>query len=359
MTKRRDPHAQGDLPFAAPVDPELPSTRYQGSKAKLLPWIAEILRAERFDTALDLFSGTASVSYLLKSLGKRVHANDVLRANAEVARALVENPGVRLEERDAKALTTRRPDATYDDFIARTFDGVFFLPEENAWLDVVSRNIALMPDGPRKSLAYFALFQACLKKRPFNLFHRKNLDLRLADVKRSFGNKRTWDAPFEEHFLQALGEGNRAVFDDGRAHVVTAEDALRLEAAADLVYLDPPYMNGRGEATDYLDFYHFLEGLTELDAWPSRIARDRAHLPYARRESPFASKTTVGPALASLFERHRRSTLVVSYRSDGVPSTGELSAMLTAVGKKVSVHHADHQYALSTKRTRELLFVAR
>jgi adenine-specific DNA methylase len=356
--KRREPESQGDLPFSAPVDPALPTTRYQGSKAKLTPWLRSIFGGLTFSSALDLFSGTASVAYLFKSMGKLVHANDVLVANAHVARALVANPGVRLDPARAASLFEKKRGAKASTFIQKTFRGVFFLPEENRWLDVVAENIAAMPEGPERSLAYFALFQACLKKRPFNLFHRKNLGLRLADVERSFGNKRTWDAPFEEHFLEALGEANRAVFDDGRAHRVTSSDALVLEATADLVYLDPPYVNGRGEAIDYVDFYHFLEGLTDLDAWPGRLDATRPHKPIVHERSAFSSAKEIGPALARLFDRHRRSTLVVSYREDGVPSPGELTQMLQSVGKQVTVQHADQQYALSKKRTHELVFVA-
>ncbi len=357
--RRRDPHDQGQLDFASGPPPEPPTTRYQGSKAKLSPWLRGIFSELPFDSALDLFSGTASVSFLLKTLGKRVHSNDALRANGHVARAIVQNDEKRLDATDARRLFVPIRPISEPGFITRTFDDVFFLPDENAWLDVVASNIARMPDPFEQSLAYFALFQACLKKRPFNLFHRKNLGLRLADVARSFGNKRTWDAPFEDHFMQALGEANRAVFDAGPKHVVTVADALTLEATADLVYIDPPYMNDRGEAVDYLDFYHFLEGLTELDAWPSRIARDRAHLPYTKKDAPLLARASVGPAFAALFERHKQSTLVLSYRSDGVPSAGELGAMLQAVGKSVTVHHADQKYALSKKRTHELLFVAR
>jgi len=339
------------------MPPPLVKTRYQGSKAKLAPFLAPIFSSLAFDTALDLFSGTASVSYLLKTLGKRVHANDLLRANASVARALVVNDSVRLDTDRAERLFEKRRGAAFR-FVSETFGGIYFLPEENAWLDTVAENIRAVADPFEKSLAEYALFQACLKKRPFNLFHRKNLEIRTRSVTRTFGNKTTWDAPFETHFKAALKEANRAVFDNGKKHVVTNEDALALEATADLVYLDPPYMNARGVSVDYLGFYHFLEGLTEIEQWPARIDRRRRHLPYQRRESPFFSAKTIVRAFADLFERHRQSTLVVSYRSDGIPSLEELKRMLEALGKRVRVHEAEHKYALAARATRELVLVA-
>ena len=47
----------------------IPSTRFQGSKRKMLPWLHEILSDIRFDTVLDAFGGSACVSYLLKRMG--------------------------------------------------------------------------------------------------------------------------------------------------------------------------------------------------------------------------------------------------------------------------------------------------
>lgn len=58
----------------------------------------------------------------------------------------------------------------------------------------------------KKAIAYNALFQSCLAKRPYNLFHRKNLEMRTRDVVRGFGNKATWDRPFSEHFRTFVNE---------------------------------------------------------------------------------------------------------------------------------------------------------
>src|SRR5436190_1005514 len=81
--------------------------------------------------------------------------------------------------------------------------------------------------------------------RPFNLFHRANLSMRTKEVSRSFGNKTTWERPFETHFRQAAHVANLAVFEDQRQHRALSQDALTCEATAELVYLDPPYANAR------------------------------------------------------------------------------------------------------------------
>jgi len=73
-----------------------PSTRYQGSKARLADWIWEQIADLNFHTCLDAFGGTGAVAYRLKQEGKAVTYNDRLRFNYLIGRALVENSRVRL-----------------------------------------------------------------------------------------------------------------------------------------------------------------------------------------------------------------------------------------------------------------------
>jgi adenine-specific DNA-methyltransferase len=214
MSKAKVTSAQGRLRIKD--EPRFPSTRFQGSKARMVGFLAKIFRELSFDSALDAFAGTGAVAYLLKTLGKKVIANDALASNGLMLRALIENRSVTLNEKRALELFDRRSRVPYDDFVARTFSGIYFLDEENQAIDVAAQNIARITHPFERGLASFALFQACLKKRPFNLFHRKNLALRTRDVTRSFGNKVTWDTPLEQHFVSALREANRAVFDSGR-----------------------------------------------------------------------------------------------------------------------------------------------
>ena len=52
---------------------EFPSTRYQGSKRKITPWLWDCFRELDFSSALDVFGGTGSVSFLLKKMGKHLN----------------------------------------------------------------------------------------------------------------------------------------------------------------------------------------------------------------------------------------------------------------------------------------------
>ncbi len=133
-----------------------PSTRYQGSKLKLLDWIWGNIQEIPFHSALDAFGGTGVVSYLLKDRGKEVTYNDILRFNHLIGTALVENSDVTLAPNDLEAVLTRQPDRPYDDFISRTFHDTFFTDDENQWLDVVSQNIPHLSNRYKQSLAWFA-----------------------------------------------------------------------------------------------------------------------------------------------------------------------------------------------------------
>jgi len=360
-TQRIGPSNRKDAAALAGSHRFPPSTRYQGSKRKLLGWIGEQLAPLEFRTALDLFSGTASVAYLLKSRGISVTCNDYLQINWQIATALVENSSVRLDDEDLDFLTRRHADVAYDDFIARTFRGIYFTDEENVWLDVVAQNIPRMADRYRQALAWYAVAQACLRKRPYNLFHRSNLYMRTASVVRRFGNKVTWDSPFDTQFRHFAHAANEAVFETGATCRAMCRDALAVEAGYDLVYIDPPYVSGRGKGVDYFGFYHFLEGMLDYPNWGDRIDLARKHRPLAGLRSVWSDARTIRDAFAELLERHRDSILVISYRSDGIPSESELLDLLRAFKQDVRcVEYGAYQYALSTnRRSRELLLIGR
>ena len=338
-----------------------PSTRYRGSKAKLLSWIWTHLQSLDFHSALDGFGGTASVSYLLKSHGKEITYNDNLKFNYHVGHALIANSRVRLTDEDVKFLLKRHRGITYDDFITRTFRGVYFTKQENEWLDMVIQNIQHLPGPYKRSVAYFALFQACLIKRPYNLFHRKNLYMRLANVERSFGNKTTWDTSFEQHFKRFVSEINEAIFNSGVTCQATNYDALEVPNDYDLVYLDAPYISKKGQMDDYLWLYHFLEGIVDYDNWSDHIDFSQKHRPFQKERPTWSDEKHILNYFRDILDHYRNSTLVLAYRNDGLPREEELVKLMKQFKKKVKVvHYGEYQYALSSNgHSRELMIIGR
>ena len=68
-----------------------PSTRYMGSKNKIILNIWEHIRELEFDSVLDAFGGSNVVGYFLKCQGKRVITNDFLTFSSIVSKAIIEN----------------------------------------------------------------------------------------------------------------------------------------------------------------------------------------------------------------------------------------------------------------------------
>ncbi|NOT01087.1 MAG: DNA methyltransferase [Phycisphaerales bacterium] len=337
----------------------MPPTRFQGSKRKLAGWIVGQIAGLHFDTVLDAFGGTGAVAFEFKRLGKCVAYNDLLRFNHWIGTAIIENGTDRLTRADIDAVRTIDPSRTYDDLIARTFADIYFTDDENRWLDVAVQNISAMSNRRRQALACYALFQSALAKRPYNLFHRRNLYMRSANVTRTFGNKVTWDRPFDLHFRRFAEQANACVFDNGRPCRALNRDACDVPGSFDLVYIDPPYVNARGTGVDYHHFYHFLEGLVDYPRWAERIDYASRHRRLLPMESPWTSPSTIHAAFRRVFERFADSILVVSYRSDGVPTIDELQAMLKRCKRDVRViEHARYQYVLSTnRRSHEVLLI--
>ncbi|MBN1311554.1 MAG: DNA adenine methylase [Anaerolineae bacterium] len=328
--------------------PVFPSTRYQGSKRKLADWIWENVEHLEFDTVLDAFGGTGAAAYRFKQAGKQVTYNDILTFNYTIGMALIENSHVVLDDSEVEQLLQRDPSYDYRRFIAETFEGIYFTRSENEWLDIAIQNIERrLADPYKRALALFALYQACLSKRPYNLFHRKNLYLRQADVPRSFGNKKTWDAPFEKHFRKFIAEANAAVFDNGRRNKALNQDVMTLPAGCDLVYIDPPYMSRKGVSVNYHAFYHFLEGLTRYEGWAGLVDFETRHRRLKQQPSAWDNPDYIRDAFDLLFERFSDSILVVSYRSDGIPAVGELSNLLRRYKHSLTQTILPQQYALS------------
>lgn len=336
-----------------------PQTRYQGSKAKLAEWIWSRTADLDFSTCLDAFGGTGAVAYRFKQAGKQVTYNDILRFNHYFGRALIENDRICLTAEDIDRLMVKQPEIEYPHFVRETFHDIYFTDEENEWIDQTLANIRRLRNPYKFSLAFFALCQACIIKRPYNLFHRKNLYIRLAEVERSFGNKTTWDKPFEEWFRVFAAEANDAVFDNEQQNRAVNMDAVDVPGEYDLVYIDTPYISQKGAAVDYLAFYHFLEGLTMYDEWSEKIDRESKHRRLKLQSNDWTDKNRIPAAFDRLFERYQSSILAVSYRSDGIPSESDLKSLLRRYKRDVRVERfGTYKYVLSTNpESEEILLI--
>ncbi len=340
-----------------PQEWQFPTTRYRGSKRKILPWIWGCIKDLQFDSALDLFGGTGSVSLLLKRMGKKVVFNDYLRFNYLSGVAFIENSTVQVTTNDLEFLLGHHSSVSASDFIARTFHRHYYRANENKWLDQFIANIHALSKfykgtvlQQKQAIAIWSLGQACLIKRPFNLFHRRNLALRVRSAERNFGNKTTWDTPFPDAFLSFISEANASIFDNGIRNKAMHSDSLKVaQAGYGLVYLDPPYFFPEQTDFDYRDLYHFLEGISLYEKWPHLIDYSTHNLRLAKNgiHWPVHSETELTKIYASIVSRFKDSIIVISHKSGSTVPVGAIRKMLTENGKSVQAYWKRYKYALS------------
>jgi len=318
-----------------------PQLRFMGSKFRLLPWIHTVLSEIEFDSAIDAFSGSGCVSFLLKCMGKQVSSNDFMRFSATIAEATIENPGLQLETDDVECLLSY--DRHHPHFIERTFSGVFFSPEDLRFLDRVSWNLRALDDPYKRALALSALIRSCVKRQPRGVFTVAG------DPEKYKDGRRDLRLSLREHFLEHVHAYNSAAFDNGRRNSATHGDVFSLNSnGVDLIYLDPPYVP-RSDDNCYMKRYHFLEGLSVY--WEGlEILEDTRVRKVKKPYTPFSYRRTAHDAFEKLFAGFADATIVLSYSSNGYPDLESLLTLMKRYKKSVDVFSTTHTYHFGTHR---------
>jgi adenine-specific DNA-methyltransferase len=316
-----------------------PRIRFMGSKYKLAPQLAELFATLPPGPAVDAFSGSGIVAYTLKASGRPVIANDHLAFAATLAEAVVANDAERLSVEDVARICSGNRDGR--DFIARTFDGLYFPATDHAFLDAAWSHVDAMV-GAKRALALSALCLAAAWKQPRGVFTVTTP--RYDDGRRQF--RMSLDALFRE----AVERFNGAVFAGSASSQARCGDVFALDPTGVAVaYLDPPYAPPRDD-TCYVKRYHFLEGLAtywrgQEIMWETRTRK------LAKRPTPFGSKRTAAAALDRLFEHFPQATLVVSYGSNAALDAAQVEALLGRHKRSVRRIEIPHRYAFGTHST--------
>jgi adenine-specific DNA-methyltransferase len=345
-------------PAPAPPDEanrvaSFPRLRYMGSKYRLVPHLAAAFSEIGGQTALDAFSGSGVVSYLLKTLGYQVTASDFLNFPSVIARATVVNQHETLTADDVETICG--PPADERDFIQQTFRGMYFTEDDLRFLDSAWSHIDQL-SGHKKDLAISSLVLSAARRQPRGVF--TFTDLRYDDGRRDLR------LSLREHFRERVQEYNRAVFDSSRPCAARRSDVFDLPATRyDLVYLDPPYAPPKDDNC-YIKRYHFLEGLSLY--WRGQaIMHNTRTKKLEKRYTPFSYKHTVTEALRRTFTQFRESAIVLSYSSNAVPDADTIAALLREVKSDVEVRLIDHTYTFGThaaaqrRAVSEYLFIGR
>lgn len=316
-----------------------PATRYMGSKNKLLGHIWEASAQFKFESVIDLFSGSGVVSYMYKTHGKQVISNDYMSMGCVVSKALIENNNVILTEEECDKLMD--PATKTDGFVESTFKGIYFSDADNHFIDIVRENIKKLDNEYKQAIAMEALIRTCVKKRPRGIF--TYVGDRYNDGRRDLIKS------FPEHYREAVAIINAAVFSNGQNNRAYNMDSMEFAETADLVYIDPPYYTPKSD-NEYVRRYHFVEGLAR-DWQGVEIQESTKTKKFKSYPTPFSTKDGAADAFDKIFRRYSDSVLIVSYSSNSLPNMDDMLSLLRKYKENVSVMPVDYKYSFGTRET--------
>lgn len=315
-----------------------PPTRFMGSKRKLLPEIWSVASQFKFETAVDLFSGSGIVDYMFKSQGKSVISNDYMAMSATFTKAMIENSNVTLPVEEARKLLEVQKES--DHFVFNTFKGLYFTDEENNLIDTLRTNIAGIKDQYKRAIAMTALIRAYTKKRPRGIFTYTG--------DRYNDGRKDLIKSLEQQFLEAVDAVNGAVFDNGKLCSSRFGDAMDFKVKqADLVYIDPPYYSPLSD-NEYVRRYHFIEGLAR-DWKGVEIQQNTLTKKFKSYPTPFSTKNGAADAFDKMFKKFADSILIVSYSSNSQPTQEEMIAIMAKYKHNVEVVPIDYKYSFGNQ----------
>lgn len=330
-----------------------PSTRYMGSKEKLLPYIAAVTDTLSFSSVVDLFSGSGAVSYLFKAMGKKVISNDFMTFSSLFSKAMIENNSTVLSQQSLEKVM--QPNIKNDEFVESTFQGLYFSDEDNLFIDTVRSNLKLIHNEYEHAIVVTALVRACMKKRPRGIFTYTG--------DRYNDGRRDLQISLQEQFIEAVRDINNAVFDNGKSNRSYNEDALVFEQTADLIYMDPPYFSKHSD-NDYVRRYHFVEGIAR-DWRGVSIQQNTKTKKFKNYMTPFSTLRGTYSAFEELFHKYRNKKILLSYSSNSLPTKEELLNMLSKEFSSVKLYSVDYRYSFASQtkdikrnQVKEYLFVA-
>ena len=341
ITAYPDKHRNAEIASLPDQADKYPPTRFMGSKKKLLGAIWGVAQRFSFDTALDLFSGSGTVSYMLKAQGKAVTSNDYMAMCHVFSKAMIENNFTKVTREEIEWLVT---DHGTDGFVENTFKDLYFPDDDNHLIDVIRANIKNMNDEYKQAVAMTALIRSCMKKRPRGLFTYVGLKTSNDDGRRDL------IIGMEQQFRENIAAVNNAVFDNGRKNLALRDNAMDIpDFRPDLVYMDPPYYSPLSD-NEYVRRYHFLEGLA-CDWQGVEIQQHTKTKKFKSYPTPFSSKTGAAEAFNKLFEKYRDSILIVSYSSNSLPTQQEMIEIMKNHKKHVDVVPIDYTYSFGNQKT--------
>ena len=339
--------------------------RFIGSKEMLLHEVAAVLRrsiGEKPARVGDLFTGSASVARLLKSLGHTVVANDNLRLGYVLATATL---AVDCEPSFAHLLRARAVVAPTKLLLGTPYDRVLehlnsLPPEDGFFFREYSPEGAPRDGPPRRYFTHQnarkidAIRKALREWDRAGLLGEPDLCLLLADLVRATNSVASIAGTygcFMKHWdpraLRPLVLTRSVITPGSRPHRVYCTDANSLvrKLGFDVVYLDPPYT-----WRHYGAYYHILETLACQD---EPVVSGKTGLrSWGASKSAYCHRQRAATALCDLIGALSARHIILSYSSDGLIPHDVILGALRSRGDPDYTEVAYRRYRSHAGKTR-------
>lgn len=322
--------------------------RYIGSKNKILPFINNTITKTYGSISnavvADLFSGTACVAELFKSLGARVITNDYMEFSYAFQTAKIKLNNV--------------PDCNfkYDDAL-RTLnelngiDGFFFenytaegTESKTHRRNYFSASNARKIDAIRQKIGYWRT-EGMINEDMFYLLVSDLVDAvtKVSNTSGTYGAFLKIDDARKHKALKLVPSLFQS---NGKENQCYCSDIFEIidQVKGDILYLDPPY-NSR----QYPPYYHILETVVKYDN--PAIYGVTGRRPYAEHLSPLCVKDEALLSLLNIVDRAHFSHIYISYSTDGIVDYKELCDKLKSFGDVDCFYQPHRRYKSNSSGT--------
>jgi len=297
-------------------DVKFPQPQYLGAKFTHRNWIAKFIPSDA-SVILDGFSGSQSIAFMCKQMGKSVISNDFLSFNGAIGKALIENKNEILTSEDIEVLFGVNSDKYHFNLMEKLFTNLFFVKEETIFLDSFRSNVQFLQSEYKQALALAIMNRAMTRKVTMGHFAHTQALVYAANPLRIKRN-RSLIRPLKDMFLELVTEYNLAVFDnfkDCKSYSLDILELLPMLKGVDLAYFDPPYCDSHA---DYQSFYHLLETYTVY--WKDKEFINGTKRYSPKRPSGFDNKKEIIENLNTLFELSKDIPYwLISYNNRSFP----------------------------------------
>lgn len=343
--------------------------KYLGSKRKLLPKIIEIIKNEKAEAVLDLFSGTSRVGHALQNEGIEVVSNDINSYSYHIAKTYVE-----INKDEELVNSIKELIDEFNNLNPKQKPGWFtktycqesrFFQEKNG----------LKIEAIREAIQEYNRKYWCLdpgKKRNMECINSALLVSLIEAADRIDSTCGIQMAYLKNWSKRSYNDLSLRVPDfskgNGLAICGDARDAANIKV--DLAYIDPPY-----NQHSYLGNYHIWETVCLWDK-PEIYGKAKKRIDVRSRKSNWNSKKMIKDEFKAVIDNLSAPKALISFNNEGHLTKDDISEILETkfneidiievpyqryVGAKIGIHNNKGEKVgkISHTTNKELLFLAK